>query len=312
MLAQSHTSFDLIVIDDGSTDGSTDVVRGIADPRLRLVIQKNGGECAARNRGLHEAASEWVSFLDADDEWHPEFLATAMALHKTFPEAAICGTGYQHSSGAATRRNSFHNQYAADDTRGFLINYFEPGDKWMALCACSLLLRKDVLLEAGAFPLGVIRAGDLDTWVRVALRHRIAWVPSCQVTVYDDADNRTAPYCYIGNWPFFQSLRAYRALNPNADIPAGTYQWLARIHTSLLKDNWLANNRQAMSEIIRDCAHVPGFSFKCRFWQIMSFVPYPVVLLLWRLRSLIAGRGGKITPSLFRGIRLIDRTQTLH
>ncbi|MCF7957213.1 MAG: glycosyltransferase family 2 protein [Phycisphaerae bacterium] len=72
--AQRYQDFDVIVVDDGSTDGSVDIVRGYDDPRLRLIQQKNAGPGAARNTGIAHTTTEFVSFLDADDEWYPWFL----------------------------------------------------------------------------------------------------------------------------------------------------------------------------------------------------------------------------------------------
>ena len=76
VLGQGFEDFELIVVDDGSTDGGGDLVSGMQDSRVHLVMQENGGVSSARNRGIAEARGTIVAFLDADDEWNPDYLET--------------------------------------------------------------------------------------------------------------------------------------------------------------------------------------------------------------------------------------------
>lgn len=96
VLGQTWRDLDLVVVDDGSTDGTVDRLAAIDDPRLRVIAQANGGVARARNRGLAEARGDWVAFLDSDDRWHPEKLARQMAVMLTAPaRTGFCHTGLE-------------------------------------------------------------------------------------------------------------------------------------------------------------------------------------------------------------------------
>jgi glycosyltransferase involved in cell wall biosynthesis len=98
--AQTFVDFEVIVVDDGSTDDGGSLATAYSDSRIRTIAQKNAGPGAARNRGIAEARGEYLAFLDADDEWMPGFLATSLALLTKYgPEVTAISSGYlQHPS----------------------------------------------------------------------------------------------------------------------------------------------------------------------------------------------------------------------
>jgi glycosyltransferase involved in cell wall biosynthesis len=99
--AQTVEDFEVIVVDDGSTDGGGDVVAGFSDSRFRLIGQTNAGPGAARNRGLREARAPYVAFLDADDTWSPNFLSENVSILERYPTAAaVCCGWYEQPGGA--------------------------------------------------------------------------------------------------------------------------------------------------------------------------------------------------------------------
>ncbi len=103
VLAQTFGDFELIVVDDGSTDKGLEIVNEIRDPRLRTISQTNRGPGAARNRGAAESQGEYLAFLDADDEWTTEFLAKSVNALDQAPECGFCVSAFYEGP---ERRNS--------------------------------------------------------------------------------------------------------------------------------------------------------------------------------------------------------------
>jgi glycosyltransferase involved in cell wall biosynthesis len=91
--AQTFEYFEVIVVDDGSTDDGPDIVRKYDDPRLRLIQQANAGPGAARNRGVRESTGPWVAFLDADEEWLMDFLRISIEALEAHPQCPVSVTG---------------------------------------------------------------------------------------------------------------------------------------------------------------------------------------------------------------------------
>jgi glycosyltransferase involved in cell wall biosynthesis len=189
VLAQMFQDFELIVVDDGSTDGGGDIVRRLTDPRIRLMVQNNSGVSAARNRGIQEARCDLVAFLDADDEWLPCFLETVMVLRARHPEAGMYATAYRYSRGDTTWRPAFVDCPTTPEG-GLLDDYFRAALETAPVWSSAVMIPKQVLAEVGAFPIGVRRGEDLQTWATIALRHRVAWSPVEGAIYHLDASNR--------------------------------------------------------------------------------------------------------------------------
>ena len=171
VLSQQHVDIEVIVVDDASTDGTADMVSGLADRRVRVVRQTpSGGVSAARNRGIAETRGVWVAFLDDDDLWAPQKLAFQL-------EAAT----------RSSRTWVYTGDVNVDDDLRVLTGSAPPTPEQVMermprynpvpSGASNVLVRADALAEAGPFDPGLKRTEDWDMWIRVARTGAPAFVP---------------------------------------------------------------------------------------------------------------------------------------
>lgn len=176
VLNQRYQDFEIVVVDDGSTDHSADEVRRISDHRIRLVSQPNAGVSAARNRGIEEAKGVFIAFLDADDEWHPDYLATQMSLVGKYPNCSVFATNYKFRESNTTITSTIIRKLKFNGDTGILDNYFEVAScSHPPLWTSAVMVRKSAIQSVGGFPVGIKSGEDLLTWARLAVNGPIAY-----------------------------------------------------------------------------------------------------------------------------------------
>lgn len=182
---QTFQDFEVVVVDDGSTDGSVAEVEKLSDSRIRLIHQKNAGVSAARNRGIEEAKGDLIAFLDADDEWKPEYLATQNYLFQKYPDcnAYACNYESRDIKGKVTPTIIRKLPFTGED--GILSNYFEVAScSHPPLWTSSIVVKKQAIQAIGGFPVGIRSGEDLLTWARLAVNGQIAYSKKV-VAIYD-------------------------------------------------------------------------------------------------------------------------------
>ncbi|MFM9058244.1 MAG: glycosyltransferase family 2 protein [Planctomycetaceae bacterium] len=170
---------EIVVVNDGSTDGGDAVARAQADPRVRVIDQPNRGVSAARNAGIAAAGQPFVAFLDADDRWRPEFLARMRDLIARHPGGALYGSGFVtlRDGREASRHGALPREIGGDPTCGGPVDSFASRARDTVFNSSSIVVPKAAALEVGGFPDGVAHGEDHMFWDRLALHGPVVLSP---------------------------------------------------------------------------------------------------------------------------------------
>ena len=269
-LRQSFAEFELLVVNDGSTDGGEQIARACNDPRVRVIDQPNAGVAAARNTGIRAARFPLIAFLDADDLWDPDYLACQMSLVQEFPEAAVFGCAYRRVS-----RSIHVPKPVFPVPEGFRGLITEPwGSKGCAmLWTSALVVKKEALEAVGLFDPRIAYGEDLDLWFRLLLRYKAAFQNKVLASYIHDAAQKTADVtariftryypCYIDKFA--------EARRDNADFrryyDRGCLERLFPYYASHRQDN---DTDRVLAQINLD-EHPASFRFRFRCPRIYCY-----------------------------------------
>lgn len=176
VLAQTFSDVEVIVVDDGSSDGTGKVLREIFGDRIRYHAQTNQGVSVARNRGIEQARGEWIAFLDSDDFWEKEKLEWQFkALEQFSPRCGACYTDTRLFNYPETRtlfqmaEESYRHKGVMGINEDALRLLVRPGGAGMVIHLSSLLARADLLRKAGGFDRKLLYSEDSELMFRLAL-----------------------------------------------------------------------------------------------------------------------------------------------
>ena len=177
VLRQSFKDFELIVVDDGSTDKTLDWLKQCQDPKLTIIESKHSGVAHARNLGVQKAHGEWLCFLDSDDVWHRHKLSEQIRFHANHPGILISQTD------DVWIRNSVRvNKMKKHEVRDGDI--FEPSLKLCLICCSSVMIQKKLFFEVGGFDENLPTCEDYDLWIRILAKHPVGFVSKKLVTKF--------------------------------------------------------------------------------------------------------------------------------
>jgi glycosyltransferase involved in cell wall biosynthesis len=173
VLNQMFNDFEIIIINDASTDNSLGVVESFKDKRIRVICKENGGVSSARNRGILEAKGDYIAFLDADDLWDNKYLLIMNKLINDFNNAFIfsCQFGFLNKNNISPA-NIVHKK------RGYIDNYYLEAIKAPLIHTSSVIIKKSCFEILGLFNTRYKRGEDVEMWCRLNDNFKLVFEPS--------------------------------------------------------------------------------------------------------------------------------------
>jgi GT2 family glycosyltransferase len=191
VLCQKYPAAEVIVVDDGSTDQGPALVSAANIKNLTLIQQTNGGVSSARNKGITLAKSEYIAFLDADDQWLPLYLEETASLITKFPQANLFGTRYQIVEKSDQYVDAKIHIDDIDPEGVLLHDYFNIASRGdLPFTMSSVAMRKSLFETIGMFPLGEPLGEDQDLFCRAALQAPLAYSNNIHSLYHRAAQNR--------------------------------------------------------------------------------------------------------------------------
>ncbi|MDP2881241.1 MAG: glycosyltransferase [Azonexus sp.] len=175
VLQQSHPAWEIIVIDDGSSDGGPELVKRFGDTRIKLHSQANAGVSVARNRGIDIASGNYIAFLDADDRYQPGFLAKIVELITKFPDAGMLCTAYTCFWDNGDKEERCLNNLLPDSLL-CIPDFYSAWTKGAFTYTSAIVIASRILKDSALhFPNGEKLGEDQDLWFRVAEQTKVAY-----------------------------------------------------------------------------------------------------------------------------------------
>jgi glycosyltransferase involved in cell wall biosynthesis len=287
VINQSFKDYEIIIINDGSTDNSLAIAETYIFNNISIYTTTNNGVSYARNYGVSKASSDLIAFLDADDIWLPHHLDELYDLYQSYPGCGLYANNYDKLFFNKTIIRTVYNGLPKD-FRGVLDDYFRASTIDSIAWTSGVAVHKSIFKTHKGFNTNLKSFEDTDLWIRIALKHNIAF--SSKVTVLKKIDGLTNHLSLIPNNTDGIILTNQYITNEKKNKSLKKYMDLNRF--SFATERKIANDKTSFIELKHNI-DIKNLNYKQR---IILNLPSQILKVLIKLKYILIRKGLYISP----------------
>jgi glycosyltransferase involved in cell wall biosynthesis len=278
VLSQSFADFEVILIDDGSTDQSKAVIDEFNDARIQYFYQNNSGAAAARNFGITKAKANYITFLDADDYWYPDCLMHFKSMIERFAGEPVFASAVE----VENEKNILPAQYSiAKSQTPQIVNFFEASLRESAICTSCAVFHKSVFERIGYFDTTLKNGEDTDLWIRIGLEFNLVFSHEIMARYVYDAQSLSRGSQHLAHKLNLKKFSEQEKQNPELK------KFLDLNRFSLAIKSKIYGQKEMFHEYVREI-NAQNLSFKKK---LLLKLPGLVLLFLVKVNVALAAVG---------------------
>jgi len=278
VLKQTFQDFEIIIVNDGSTDKSEEKVFHFKDDRIRYFSKKNEGVSQTRNFGLAEANADFVTFLDADDYWYPDFLETMHYYCTLFLKQKVFAAAIE----IETSKKTFPAAYSIHKTGDFeFVNYFRASTKESVILTSGTVFNKSIFKKTGVFDPNIKSGQDTDLWIRIGIVYPVLFIWKILVRYIHDENSLSKNSSLMNSKMDFSKFLELEKTNPDLKYFLDLNRFSLAVKSKL-------NNNKTQFDYYYEGINLKNLSLKKR---ILLTLPSSLLQILIGLKLKLAELG---------------------